>query len=99
MIENLGNKLKAARINKNLSRKQVSELIGVSSSIIGLYETNERLPSLLILIKLATIYKVSTDYLLDIDALPQNTLSVDGLTEQQIRVLQLTIDCFRDSGN
>ena len=65
MFENLPDKLKTLRVNSNLSRKQIAELIGVSVSMVGLYESGERLPSLHIIVKLATQYKVSVDYLLD----------------------------------
>ena len=96
MIENLGSKLKIARVNRNLSRKQVAELIGVTSSMIGLYETGERLPSLPAIAKLATLYKVSTDYLLDINIESTDTLSLNGLADNQIKALKLTADCFRN---
>ena len=45
MFENLGDKLTTLRVNQNLSRKQVAERVGVSLSMIGLYETGERQPS------------------------------------------------------
>ena len=96
MFENLGYKLKTLRINNNLSRKQVAELVGVTSSMIGLYENDERLPSLHIIAKLSTLYKVSVDYLLDCDTKSTDTLSLDGLTDKQIKALQLTADCFRN---
>lgn len=99
MISNLGEKLKSARINRNLSRKQIAELVGVTASVIGHYETGERVPSVPILLKLATQYKVSVDYLLDYDATSKDTLSLDGLTEQQIKVLKQTADCFRNLVN
>lgn len=99
MFENLGNKLKTLRIQNGLSRKQVADLIGVSTSLIGLYETGERLPSLAILMKLSARYKVSIDYLLDNKAVSQNTLSLDGLTEKQISALKATIECFRNLPN
>ena len=59
MLENLGYKLKTLRVRNQLSRKQVAELVGVSVSTIGLYESNERLPSLPVLVKLACQYKTS----------------------------------------
>lgn len=96
MFENLGTKLKTARINSNLSRKQVSELTGVSVSIIGLYESGTRLPSLPVLVKLAAHYKVSVDYLLDLNTDSNNTLSLDGLTSKQIKALKMISDCFRN---
>lgn len=98
MFENLGNKLKMARLNNKLSRKQAAELIGVNVGTIGMYETGERLPSLPVIVKLATHYRVSVDYLLDCHTKPadNDTLSLDGLTDDQIRVLKLTADCFRN---
>lgn len=99
MFENLGNKLKTLRVSNQLSRKQVAELFKISVSMVGLYESGERLPSLPILVKLAAQYKVSIDYLLDVDAQPKNTLSLEGLTDQQIKALKLTAGCFRNSRN
>lgn len=96
MIKDFGNKLKSARIQNNLSRKEVSKLLGISVSTIGFYESNERQPSLSILIKLAALYKVSTDYLLGIEDSHQNILSVEGLTYKQISALKLTVECFRN---
>lgn len=101
MVENihgLGDRLKSVRIQNNLSRKQVAEQIGVSVSIVGLYESNIRQPSLSNLIKLAALFKVSTDYLLDINASGKKVLSLEGLTDKQIEALQLTADCFRNYG-
>lgn len=96
MVSNLGDKLKSARINCNLSRSQVADLIGVSVSMIGHYETGERVPSVEILLKLATQYKVSTDYLLGNTATNQNMLSLDGLTYKQIQTVKQVVECFRN---
>lgn len=95
MFENLGNRLKISRINCNLSRKQISELTGVSVGMIGFYETGERLPSLPIIVKLASHYKVSVDYLLGINIEQKDILSLEGLTDEQIKALKLTAQCFR----
>lgn len=96
MIENFGNKLKSARIQNNLSRSQVSKLLGISVSTIGFYENNERQPSLSILIKLAALYKVSTDYLLGVENSSHKSLSLDGLTPKQINAIKSTVECFRN---
>ena len=96
MFENLGDKLKSARVNSRLSRKQVAERIGVSTATIGLYETGERLPSLPAIVKLATQYRVSVDYLIDCNTRQADALSLDGLTDNQIKALKLTADCFRN---
>lgn len=96
MYISLCNKLKAARENSKLSRKQVSELIGVSESMIGHYETGERQPSLSVLVKLAKQYKTSTDYLLGNNVIDNNTIALDGLSDKQKQVIRDTIECFRD---
>lgn len=97
MFENLATKLKQSRVNRGLSRRQVSELLGISVSVLGLYETGERVPSLAVLVKLATAYKVSVDYLLDVRPALEGYLSVDGLNDRQIQAIRYTIDCFRDA--
>ena len=63
--------------------------------MIGLYETGARQPSLSNLIKLASIYKVSTDYLLSCENNDIESISLSGLTPQQIQALTLTLKCFR----
>ena len=96
VIKNLGYKLKTLRVNNQLSRKQVADLVGVSVSTIGLYESDERLPSLPVLVKLATQYKTSVDYLLGVESVGKDMLSLDGLTDKQIKALKMTAECFRN---
>ena len=97
MIENLGNRLKTLRVKNQLSRKQVAELVGISVSMIGFYENDERLPSLPILVKLAGLYKVSIDYLLDVNIDSKEMLSLEGLTDNQIKAVKLTVECFHNA--
>ena len=97
MITGLAKRLQIARINSELSRQQVAELIGVSASTIGLYESENRQPSLTALMKLASTYKVTTDYLLGSETADNaKSLSVTGLTDKQIQALKLTAQCFRN---
>lgn len=95
MINGLGKRLKVARINSNMSRKQVAKRLGISESIIGLYETESRQPSLHVLVKLSSLYKVTTDYLLGCEPSDSRALSLTGMTPQQIEALSLTAKCFR----
>ena len=63
MIPTFASRLKQLRLNKNLRQEQVANLIGVNKSAISTYENNTRQPSFEILVRLATLYRVSTDYL------------------------------------
>ena len=41
--------------------------------------------------------KVMSDYLLNIDTSDKNSLSLNGLTDKQIKALKMTAECFRNS--
>jgi len=58
---------------------------------------NDFLPSLPTLVKLAAQYRTSVDYLLGVDNSGKEMLSLEGLTDKQIKVLKMTADCFRNS--
>mgnify|MGYP004603677485 FL=1 len=89
-----GRKLKELRIQAGLSQKQLTEQVKVTKSVISYYELQERYPSPEILIKLANIFHVSTDFLLGI--VKQQTLDISGLDEEDIRLLQYTISVLRN---
>lgn len=92
---NLGAKLKESRVRCGLTRKQIAESLGISISVLGLYESGERVPSLPVLIKLANKYKVSLDYLTDNQPSRTGSISLDGLSDRQIKLLKDIIECFR----
>lgn len=81
MIANFSNRLRELRLRKGLRQEQVAKLIGVNKSAISTYENDIRQPSFEILVRLANLYRVSTDYLLG----QTNIRSVDlsGLTEEE----------------
>lgn len=62
-----GNTLKTLRLRKNMTQAQLANKLGLTKSVISAYETGLRLPSYDILIHIARIYNVSTDYLLGIE--------------------------------
>lgn len=59
-------KLKKARKNAHLSQEQVAEILQTARSNISKYETGFLEPNLQTLKQLCELYKVSADYLLDI---------------------------------
>lgn len=96
MIKNLAGRLKELRIQNKLTQKQVSELLGISPSIISGYETGERTPSTEILLSLSYLYKCSTDYLLGkSNDMPTILLDTNGLTPNQIKAISALIESIR----
>lgn len=58
----IGEKLKALRIEKNYSVKNLANLLNVSESTIRQMEYDKRLPGILLLVNMAKLFNVSTDY-------------------------------------
>ena len=96
MIKQLPIKLKELRQLNNYSQKDVAAKLGISPSVVSGYETGERTPSTEILLALSYLYKCSTDYLLGktTDS-PNVVLNTDGLTAEQLQVLQSLINVMR----
>lgn len=93
MINGLSQRLNEKRQALNLSRRIVSEIVGISASTLADYENGHSEPSLKVLMKLATLYKCSTDYLLGIEkGTPTQTIDVSALTPDQIQALHSLID-------
>ena len=85
MVEslNFGKILKELRQKSGLTQKQLAAQMGVTKSLISFYELQERVPSPSVLVKLSTIFHVSTDYLLGIDTTKR--LDVSDLDEDDIK--------------
>ena len=67
MSETLGMKLKRLREYQRLRQDQVAEMLGVGKSAVSMYENDTRQPSNEILLRYASIYRTTTDYLLGRD--------------------------------
>ena len=80
-----GNTLKTLRLRKNLTQAQLAQKLGLTKSVISAYETGLRLPSYDVLIHIAQIFNVSTDYLLGLEN--KHEIDLSGLTEEEITAL------------
>ena len=90
---NFGNKLKELRNQNKMTQQQLAAQIGVSKSVISYYELQERIPSPEILLKLASVFHVSTDYLLGVSN--DKVLDVSGLDEEDMAVLSSMVSLLR----
>ena len=86
MVFDFGYRLKNLRQQHHLTQTQVANRLNLSKTSISGYGNNVKTPSQDILIKLAGLYRVSTDYLLGLD--DEEMISVEGLTRQQRRLVE-----------
>lgn len=93
MVYDFGNRLRQLRERRKLTQTQVAVRLNISKSAMSGYENNIKTPSVDILIELAQLYNVTTDYLLGLDN--REMLYVDGLTSRQKEILNVLLTEFR----
>lgn len=88
------NRLKELRLQAGLTQLQLAQRLGITKSVISFYELSERAPSPDVLIRLANIFHVSTDYLLGLDK--KETLDITGIEEKDVAILRALADSLRN---
>ena len=88
-----GEKVKNLRLERNLTQKQLANMAGVAVRAISSYESGNRYPSYDVLINLAHIFHVSTDYLLGLNKM--KTIDISGLDEKEINIIIQLIDLLK----
>lgn len=83
-------RIKQLRVSQNMSQSVLAKRLGVSKSVVSSYETGVHLPPYDILIQLARIFGVSTDYLLGVSG--NRAVNVDGLTDTQVEAIARIVD-------
>lgn len=86
----INNKLKQLRKQKGISQEEAAQLLDVSLSSYQKYERekNSVTPSLEVLIKLATLYNVTTDYLLGLEPQP-NPLAMLNISVNDKKFIEI----------
>lgn len=95
MIVCLSVRLKELRNNKRLTQAQVAQYVGVTRAVISAYETDIRQPSYDVLIRLAMLYGVSTDYLLCIEG--KRYVDISALSDREAAAVYEMINLFMES--
>lgn len=89
-----GNKLKQLRLQEGLTQQQLADRLGVTKSVVSYYELQERYPSPDVLIKLAAIFHVTTDYLLGLDR--RSLVDLTGLNDEDIITVKRLITSLKN---
>lgn len=90
-------RLRELRTQAGLTQLQLAQRLGITKSVISFYELSERAPSPDVLIRLAKVFRVSTDYLLGLDK--RETIDVTGLTNHDVAILRALADSLRNKQN
>jgi len=90
----LGEKIKELRIARKLNQVELAAKLGVSKQTVSNWENNNIQPSIDTLIKISTFFKVTTDYLLNVNT-SGHKLDVKDLTLDEVRHIQAIIEDIR----
>lgn len=80
-------RLKSLRKAKKLSQAELAKKLGKTTWAIASYEQGKSYPSIDVLIKLCSIFKVSSDYLIGIENDLDVKLGLNGLTDEEVSLI------------
>ena len=89
----IADKIRTLREQSGRTQAELARRLGVTRSGVNAWEMGITVPSTQYIVELALLFRVSTDFLLDMKS--TKTVSVDGLTDQEIASLLAVIECYR----
>lgn len=90
---NFGERLHSLRTQSGMTQTELAKRLGITKSVVSYYERLERSPSPDVLIQLADIFRVTTDYLLGITH--KKTIDVSDLTDEDLKFLLTTVEFLK----
>jgi len=92
MLFALNENIKELRIAHGMNQVEFGKHVGVTKQCVSNWENDNVLPSVEMLVKIANVFGVSTDFLLGISK--TKTIDVSLLTEEQCAHIHLLINDF-----
>lgn len=86
----LGDRIRELRMAKRLNQVELATLLGVTKQSVSNWENENIQPSIEMLVRLADVLRVSTDYLLSRE--DKTYIEVSGLSGDEIQHIQFIID-------
>lgn len=93
----IADRIKSLREKQNKTQTELAKQLGITRSSVNAWEMGISVPSTQYIVELAHIFHVSTDYLLGVNT--TSTISVAGLTDQDIEIVNSLILHLKDIRN
>lgn len=88
-----GENLKKLRTARSLTQKDFGSHVGLSKAVVSKYENGLGYPTFDVLIRIASFFGVTTDYLLGVSG--AKTVDVSGLSDSQVDMVHRIIAEFQ----
>ena len=89
----IGENIKNLREENNYSQTALAKRLGISRSAVNAWEMGISIPSTQYVVELAKIFKVSADYILDIEK--SETINIGFLKKEEKEVINTLLNYFR----
>ena len=93
----IADRIQYLREKSNLTQSDLARLLGITRSSVNAWEMGISVPSTQYIVELSSIFKVSTDFLLNVEN--KNVLSIDGLNDDDIKIVFEMIRHLREKNN
>lgn len=88
----ISERIKNLREQYNYSQSDLADKLGIARTSVLAWENQTSAPAMKHIVELAKLFRVSTDYLLEVES--RRTLSLDGLTEDEISIICSLLNYF-----
>lgn len=93
----IADKIKLLREKNRMTQAELARKLGVTRSGVNAWEMGITTPSTQYVVELSLLFRVSTDFLLD---MPTGvTVLVDGLTDREIASITEIVNCYKNRKN
>lgn len=94
LMVDFSQRLKQLRNDKHLTQAQVAARIGVTASMVSSYETDIRLPSFDVMVRIADLFGVTVDYLLCRE--DKRFVDISQLSDEEATVVCNMVDILKN---
>ena len=89
----VADRIRSLREQRGVTQSELAKQLGITRSSVNAWEQGISVPSTQYVVELASIFKVSTDYLLGVQATA--SIDVSGLTDADIELAHTIIEHLR----
>lgn len=93
-MNNLGERIRGLRLRDGMTQSDLAGKLFVTKAAVSSYEKGIKLPSYDVLIKMTSVFNVTSDYLLGIEK--ESNLDLSGLTEKEIKSIKKIIKAIQN---
>ena len=85
-------RIKMLREQYNYSQADLAKKLGIARTSVLAWENQTSVPAMKHIVAMANLFRITTDYLLEVDN--KRTLSLDGLSEEEITIICKLLNYF-----